>query len=215
MGTIRDAFEKWLAGGGERIGEVRIASNGQTFRLTHWQDAGRADLTQFHQPEDARHIANTDENGEYRPLKTAPDLRRGWELELASIEELLLAIDFFYPAMLGLWVAHQKGLLQPVPLRETLTRQTGMYAVTKKLSNEAANQLTASFCSSCGGCLKAILWSIEQNVPVTSLPAAKFDADAEQLNGAPGRSIPLLCQEACNLLVAAARKVVKESPASE
>ena len=213
MGNIRDTFQQWLAEGGERIGEVHIADDGARFRLTHWQDAGRSELTPYHRPEDARQLANTESNGEYRPLKTAPNLRRGWALELAGIDAVILALDFFYPAMLGIWVAHRSGGLQPVALRETLNRQTGMYAVTKKISDDAADRLIGAFCNSCSGCLKTILWQIDPAVPITSLPAAKFDPHAEQLRDAQDRSIPLFCQEACNLLVAVARKVVKEPSA--
>jgi sirohydrochlorin cobaltochelatase len=215
MQTVSAAFQEWLGQGGERIGEVHIGRTREGgFVLTHWEDAGRSGLEEFTRPEEARAIANLDGTGEYRPLKTAPTLRHGWVLKLATFQDLLLAVDFFYPAMLGVWVAHQRGSLKSVSLRETLTRQSGMYAVTKKLTDEAADKMIASFCASRGGCLKTILWAIGESRPVLSLPPEKFDPAAEQLPGAPGKSLPLLCHEACNLLVAEARKVVKASAAT-
>jgi hypothetical protein len=39
-------------------------------------------------------------------------LRRQWVMHLATIEELLAAIEGFYPASFGLWVAQQRGTLQ-------------------------------------------------------------------------------------------------------
>jgi hypothetical protein len=42
------------------------------------------------------------------------------------------------------------------------------------------------------------------------LPSEKFDPAFDQ-TGAGRPVIPLLCQEACNLLVAEARRVVQES----
>jgi hypothetical protein len=52
--------------------------------------------------------------------------------------------------------------------------------------------------------LKKILWPLTPNDPVTSLPKEKFDP------GSVARDeLPLLCHEACNLLVAKAREVVK------
>ncbi len=80
-------------------------------------------------------------------------------------------------------------------MRETLDRQTGMYRVTQKLSDEQATALIQKNCQE--GCLRKILW------PVTA------DQEAGPLI-VRENEIPLLCREACNLLVAAARKVVKQ-----
>jgi hypothetical protein len=82
-----------------------------------------------------------------------------------------------------------------------------MYAVTKKISDDQAQTMIGDFCRTNGGCLKRILWPIAAGVPVTSLPAEKFQATA------PPQSLPLLCHEACNLLVAEARVVVKKGEA--
>jgi hypothetical protein len=90
-------------------------------------------------------------------------------------------------------------------LRDTLARQTGMYAVTKKITDAQAQMMIGGFCRTDGGCLKRILWDVAPGVPVTSLPAEKF-----QMRGAAD-TLPLLCHEACNLLVAKAREVVKKS----
>jgi hypothetical protein len=127
---------------------------------------------------------------------------------VSDLSSLRGALDAFYPAMLGILFSHESGELSPVCLRETLKRQSGMYAVTRKLSNTEAQELIASFCESGGGCLKTILWRIDHDEPVTSLPASKFDPLANQL-GTSERVLPMLCHEACNLLVAKAREVVK------
>ncbi len=91
-----------------------------------------------------------------------------------------------------------------------------MYRVTGKLTDEQADALVGRFCRSDGGCLRTILWPRDPagTVASTLLPAEKFDPTHDQTSrGEPG-VIPLLCQEACNLLVAEARKVVKgEVPA--
>jgi len=67
------------------------------------------------------------DSGEFRPLKTAPNLRRGWRLNVANLEELRRSLDYFYPAMLGVRSSYAHGSLPTVPLRKTLARQTGMY----------------------------------------------------------------------------------------
>lgn len=207
---IERALETWLAARRNRIGELLIRGN---FELLHHADANRTDLQLFNTPQAAREITRYDETGNFRPLKSAPNLRRGWKLALSGgIGELREALDFFYPAMLGTLLAHERGALEITPLRETLNRQSGMYAVTKKISNEQANELIGQFCRSDGKCLKTILWEIEPGVPVTSLYASKFDPRANQLK-TNEPAIPLLCAEACNLLVASARSVVKKTKA--
>ncbi len=195
----------WLEGGGREIGEVLIARHGGGFVLCHRADAGREDLRQESTAEAARELANFDDEGKFRPLKTAPNLRRGWKLCLEDHAALRRALDYFYPAMLGVWASHAAGELVPVPLRATLARQTGMYRVTQRLTDEQAQELVGATCRSDGGCLKHILWPIAPGLPIRTLAAEKLQAPAA------GVALPLLCHEACNLLVAQARTVVKKA----
>lgn len=216
---VTAALSAWLAAGYEQIGEVRIRRGDGTFELTHYTDEGRDDLIAYSLPEDARDIANLDEKGLFRPLKSAPNLRRGWRLILGDLGSLRRALDYFYPAMLGVLLSHREETLVTVPLRETLGRQSGMYAVTRKITDEQANQLIGDFCRSergaggerFPGCLKTILWRISPATPVSSLPPAKFEVEQDQ-SGTCARALPMLCHEACNLLVAQARERVKKGP---
>ena len=88
-----------------------------------------------------------------------------------------------------------------------------MYRVTAKITDAQADELVGRFCRSDGGCLRTILWRRDAAgaVPSTRLPLEKFDPARDQWGqgGAEGNLVPLLCQEACNLLVAEARAVVK------
>lgn len=205
---LTQGLAEWLAAGFDQIGEVQIRTVASGFDLRHHADAGRDDLMPHTGAELARFIANTDAAGAFRPLKTAPNLRRGWSLAVSDLAELRRALDYFYPAMLGVLLSHECGELPPVTLRETLARQSGMYAITQKITDAQAAELIGGFCRSDGGCLKTILWRIDAGRPITSLPEAKCDVSANQL-GAPARALPMLCHEACNLLIAQARTVVK------
>ena len=125
---------------------------------------------------------------------------------LAGERALRLALGLFYPGRMGAARLFQEGKLRTTSLRETLNRQTGMYRVTGKLTEEQADGLVGRFCRSDGGCLRTILWkqNAEELVPSTSLPTEKFDPAWDQAgygkeDGAA--FVPLLCQEACNLLV--------------
>lgn len=207
MANLTRALTEWIAGGGREIGEIHVESATVGFVLSHRDDVHRTDVIAFSGAEEARDLAHYDEHGKFRPLKTAPNLRHGWKLHLADVGELRRALDYFYPAMLGAWFSQRRGRLTAVPLRDTLDRQTGMYAVTKKITDAQAQTMIGGFCCSNGGCLKHILWTIAPGVPVTSLPAEKFQA------AAAADTLPLLCHEACNLLVAQARQVVKKAEA--
>lgn len=222
---LHTAFQAWLDAGGDTVGQVALAplpTGG--YRLTHLDDAtialrsaeeaqesqAQESLELFTRPEEARAIALYGEEGQFRPLKSAPNLRRGWRLELASVAELQLAIEFFYPAALGVWVAWEEQRLARIPLQETLQRQSGMYAVTKKATAGQIAATMASCCNTNGGCLKTILWATPAEQEV--LPADKFLPESElpQANTPPPRVLPLLCNEACNIFIGALRTEIKK-----
>jgi sirohydrochlorin cobaltochelatase len=216
--TVEAFLAQALAAGSFRCGQVAVRALRGTddgYELRHQLDAGApsAELTAFQNAEDAAEIARYTDAGVYRPLKTAPDLRRGWSLRVATPGALRLALDLLYPGRLGAFVAFGGGRLRVTSFRETLGRQTGMYRVTQKLTDGQADALIGSFCRSDGGCLRTILWKQDDagTPPSSALPEAKYDWRVDQCAvpepGVPW--MPLLCQEACNLLVAEARRVVK------
>lgn len=193
------SFSNWLGDGPRIVGQVRISRAAESWELRHNDDSG--ELTTYDRWQDARALANLTEDGAFRPIKTTRDLRRGWRLLLASVEDVVRALDYFYPAMLGLWNADSRGELVVTDLRETLARQTGMYRVTQKITDPQAQQLCASHCSLC---MKTMLWKIDPAQPITSLAPEKHQR-------ASGDSLPLLCREACNFLIGHARTVVKKA----
>jgi len=113
---------------------VQETSTGR-FVLSHRDEEAADQLKVFRNVEDAIEIAKYDDDGNYRLLKTAPDLRHGRWLELDTLEELQRALDYFYPGRLAVFNAWKKGRLQTTPLRETLDRQSGMYRVAAKISD--------------------------------------------------------------------------------
>ena len=207
------------------FGQILIEKReGSGFVLSHREDESLDQLEIFRDAEDAIEIAKYDDAGNYRPLKTAPNLRHGWRMQLATVEQLRRALDYFYPGRLAVFAAWKAGQLKTTPLRETLDRQSGMYRVAAKISDAQINDVVAGFCRSNGGCVRTILWKREQNdaIASTKLPKEKFDPSCDQTavcsrrpagdaraSQSEAATIPLLCQEACNLLVAECRKVVK------
>jgi sirohydrochlorin cobaltochelatase len=195
----------------------------ERFVVTHRDDETVGQLQTIRDAEDAIEIAKYDDSGKYRPLKTAPNLRHGWRLEVDTLQELRRALDYFYPGRLAVFAAWKSDRLQTTPLRETLHRQSGMYRVAAKISDAQIDDMVAGFCRSDGGCLRTILWKRDKDgaIASTKLPKEKFDPACDQTAASipPGSAtpataatratVPLLCQEPCNLLVAECRKAVK------
>src|SRR6266513_1541771 len=87
------------------------------YRLLHREDVALSETLQvFRTAEDALEIARQDDEGNYRPLKTAPHLRRGWQLELSNPNELRRAHEFFYPGRLAVLEARLANRLVTTPL---------------------------------------------------------------------------------------------------
>jgi sirohydrochlorin cobaltochelatase len=184
------------------LGQVCITP---TFEIHHADDAPDSELEVFRNPNDAVEIARYDDSGNYRPLKTEPNLRRGWKLALTNAAEIRLALDFLYPSALGTWLEHIQSELTPVSLRETLARQSGMYAIVRKLTDEQADEVIQSRCNPETGCIRKILWTLDDT------RSSPFTVDPGTLASFDRKQIPILCPEACNLLVAAGREKIKSA----
>jgi len=201
-----------------RIGQLDIVSSEEGFVLCHRDDAGRTDLKNY-EIDDALEVAKFDDARSYRPLKTAPTLRHGWKIFARDLFQVEQVIDAIYPGRIAVLHAFTSGRLTTTSLRETLNRQSGMYRVAAKISDEQIDELVGDFCRSDGGCLRTILWKRDASdkIPSSKLPPEKFDPAVDQYLSAKRprpataatESLPLLCQEACNLLVAACRDTVK------
>jgi len=193
------------------FGQLLIQRTGSGgFVVCHRDDEQAHGLQIFRQPDDALEIARYDDAGKYRPLKTAPNLRHGWRLELVDLGELRRALDYFYPGRIAMLAAWTEDRLSTAPLRETLDRQSGMYRIAAKISDEQVDDVVGNFCKSDGGCLRTILWKRDARgaIPSTKLPPEKFDPAHDQ-TGRGEHAIPLLCQEICSLLLNECRKAVK------
>src|SRR5689334_8218062 len=106
---ISRALADWISAGARGIGQIEIQRDGAGFVLCHLDDTARQDLEIFRSPNDATELAKFDDEGNYRPLKTAPNLRHGWRLELPDLNALEEALEVFYPgrlAVLAAWEAN-------------------------------------------------------------------------------------------------------------
>lgn len=192
------------------IGQIRVSrQDDSSWTLCHVTDEQANDLVLYTTPADAQDLALYDDAGNFRSLKTAPNLKRGWKLQVADSVALRQALNFFYPAALGFYEYWQTNTLQPVPLRETLGRQTGMYRFVNTISDEQAQQMVACECDAKTKCLRRISWSVSADQPLTVLTPEK------QMPEMIPTEIPLLCVEACTHLVSAAREIAKQNHAKK
>jgi sirohydrochlorin cobaltochelatase len=183
--------------GPARVGQVVLWGSGdEGYSLCHERDVAAAEpsLQAITRVEDAREVAKYAPDGGYRVLKTGRDLRSGWILRLPSADELVRAVDLIYPAVLGQSHALECGKIRVIPLRETLQRQTGMYRRARGISDSGISRIVEGRCRAL--CLRRVLW------PEGRLPGG--------LPTCPTHHIPLVCSEACQLLVADACRAVTD-----
>ena len=209
-------LKKLIRGGVDQIGQIRIHRDHCEFAyaLYHLEDEDLATQPAFgglehsQDPQVAREISTYAEDGEYRFTKGKINLRRGWILTLDDEEELLRALDLFYPACTALFIKNKDGELPIENLRDKLGRQTGMYRYAGTISDAGAQELVKQVCGPAHNCAKKILWKLDPETPLE-------DSEASRFNGIIGdtpenQAIPLVCREACNHFVAECRKAAKK-----
>ena len=169
------------------IGQLRIDPG---YTLRHVADADRSDLRRLASLDDLRELIRLDDGKMFRPLRAAPNLRRGWIYQAPDLESLGHALDYLYPAEIANWVLWQQEKLPITPWKQTAERQTGRFRIVRELDDAAVMELVEEVCQK--GCLKRRLWE----------PAA------QKVEAAAGE-IPILCPETCNYLVGKAREKLK------
>ena len=207
--TIAQRLSDALSSGLNQIGQVAILENlpQARFALCHLDDRGDAtspshNLTPLTDPFALRDWNTLGNDGEFRFLKAAPNLKSGWLFLTQSPDSLREALDVLYPAALSLWLAEQDDTLRVQNLRPKLKRQTGMYRFAHTISDEGAQKLVAKECHP-DNCARRILWDIDTDLALS-------ESETSQWSGKTAESaIPLLCQEACNHLVSECRKGAK------
>jgi hypothetical protein len=191
--AAREAFAAWVdeAPGGRKFGQVlvrRLPEGG--YEARHVEDAGADSLVVHEDPRSARNIAQLTEAGEYRPLKSSPNLRRGWALRVADDRELMVAMNYLYPAAVVHWHLRREGRLEITHYRQNAARQSGIYKRVQRLS-DAGVQDAARACCEDAVCLKQTLWDVDEGTPL-------------QMDRGEGE-IP--CPEPCSIFVSFARRV--------
>jgi 4Fe-4S binding protein/cobalt chelatase family protein len=188
----REAFAAWVdeSTGGRTFGQVLIRPAAPGYSLRHIEDADAGGLEVHADPRSAREIAKLTEGGAYRPLKSSPNLRRGWEIQVPGADELAVAMNYLYPAAVVHWHLHRGGRLGITSFRENAARQSGIYKRIQRLSDEGV-QNAARACCEDAVCLKQALWDVDEKTPL----------EVERREG------EILCPEPCSIFISFARRV--------
>lgn len=174
------------------FGHVLVRREANSFELRHVEDRDVPSRELHSMPLDRlRTLAQFTTAGTFRPLKSAPDLQRGWHFTAHDDAALEAALNILHPGGLADWFAAQSPALPVTNWREFTARQTGMYRLTAMLTDAQAAQVIRAGCAA-SLCLKRRLWSVAGLAP---------DAAADK------SCIP--CLEPCAVLLEFARKTMR------
>lgn len=209
LSEARKALVEWVRDGGSAgrtFLQVHLrAGEDGCFRIRHEADRAVPDeeLRRSENPFTAREIAQTTSAGEHRPLKTAPNLRRGWLL--ASLDErgLWTAMDYLYPACVVHWHAGRIGGLRVTPWAATAARQSGMYGSVRLLTEEPIRDAVKACCGD-AVCLRQVAWGISESDPAPLDSRSRLDEEAPR----PDSEAAVPCPEACSMFISFARAVL-------
>jgi hypothetical protein len=197
--SVPERYERLDAGLTREWGQVavtaRLTDDGRRrYEVRHVDDidAAVADLSTYTDPYEARRLRKVDDDGDYRPLSTAPTLSHGWAFVDLDAAAVVRAIDGLYPATIANWHREQEGTLDVTHWRETVSRQTGIYGVVQTWDRGEGHDhvnWVAEACCDDSQCLKRREWAYDDE---TSLDVAGGDG-------------VFPCREPCSLVVATAR----------
>jgi hypothetical protein len=166
--TSREAFAAWVESvpEGRTFGQVRVSrTSPEGYSLRHSDDADASGLEVHEDPRAAREIAKRTEAGEYRPLKSSPNLRRGWEIRASDAGELAVAMNYLYPAGIVHWHLLREGRLEITNFRANAARQSGIYKRIQRLSDKGVQDAARACCED-KVCLKKALWDVDEKTPL-------------------------------------------------
>lgn len=165
------------------------------------RDVPATSLRPLTDPFAAREIAQTREEGEHRPLKTAPNLGRGWRFEALDERGLWTVTDYLYPACVSHWHASLQGTLRVTHWSETAGRQSGIYSPVRLLEEPAVRRAVRACCADVV-CMRRVSWGIDPDHPD---PLPSEDAERPATDESVAR-VP--CPEACSMFISLARTVL-------
>lgn len=172
------------------LGQIVVTRVDSGFEVRHAEDQGAGALETV-AGEKLRSLVQFTADGEFRPLKSAPTLRRGWRALAQNSPALEGILNILYPGAVADLYAIDARSSSPTSYRGFTNRQTGMYRITQMLDDRQVVGVIENCCIP-ALCLKQRLWSLDGQNPVA------FQANS---------LIP--CFEPCAILLEQARKAAR------
>ena len=172
------------------FGQVWLRRRAAEFVLQHEADRGLENLRALNVNE-LRELAQFTDTKAFRPIKSAPTLRRGWQCVARDAAELDAALRHLYPGGVADWFAARQEPSPATGYRTFTARQTGMYRITAMLDDAQVATVARAGCHR-NFCLKRRLWAVE------GLPSESVAEKSE-----------LVCLEPCAVLMEFARAVLR------
>ncbi|QLD91159.1 hypothetical protein HWV07_03405 [Natronomonas salina] len=202
--SVPERYEALADGGlteswGQLRIETRLGDHGErVYTVRHEDDADAAvEALEVHtDPLDARELVKYDDQGRYRPLKTAPSLPTGWAFVDLDGRGLGRTVDVVYPATIANWHLERQGDLDVSHWKPTMARQTGIYGVIETWDRGEGHEHVERVAEACcvdSQCLKRREWQYDEETDLA-------------VDGGDGE---FPCREPCSLVVSAARQWTK------
>ncbi len=104
----------------------------------------------------------------FRPLATATNLPRGWQVNIRSAPMLHAVVETIYPGAVADWFFWQQGQLDIVPIDQLIARQVGDYRQLAEFDqvDDVVNVV-------CGQCVRQPTWFDKQAANVNVIPCAE------------------------------------------
>ena len=206
--SVPERYDRLRDGMARTWGEVRVTprlvDGERVYELRHDEDVDRDrdELDTHEDPLDARSLVKTDDDGRYRPLKTAPSLPHGWAFVNLDGRACAETVEYVYPATIANWYLERQGDLDVDHWRDAVARQSGIYGVVKTWDRgegyEHVNWVAEACCDD-SQCVKRREWEYGDET----------DLDVDGGDGV------FPCREPCSLVIAAARKWTRLSGEAE
>ena len=136
------------------LGQLCVEFEGET-AVIHGPASGAAEVEIDSNEDVLRTWVRQNDNGRYRPLSGAADMRHGWRVRCNAALPLAEALDAVYPLATRHIEQYRAEALEVVPLQRVLERQSGRYARAVTLP-QPAREVAADVL--CGRCVKWPVW---------------------------------------------------------
>lgn len=144
------------------MGQICWKPEGTSWILRHVRDRDVAaeKLKKLKGWSDLEEMVRHDAQGQYRPLRSAPDLVTGWLYEAKDESDFWEALEVIYPGLWGNAQAWQEGNLRVESWEAALAKQTTRMQKKARESADLPNRVIQSQCKM--RCLKIVVWGGEE-----------------------------------------------------